>query len=49
MIASVRERSVWAAAWRIDKKSGRGEEEGGDDVEGQGEVFGLFHGSISIL
>lgn len=33
----------------IDKKSGRGEEEGGDDVEGQGEVFGLFHGSISIL
>lgn len=32
----------------IDKKSGRGEE-GGDDVEGQGEVFGLFHGSISIL
>ena len=33
----------------IDKKGGRGEEKGGDDVEGQREVFGLFHGSISIL
>ena len=33
----------------IDKKSGRGEEEGCDDFEGQGEVFGLFHASISIL
>lgn len=49
MIASVRERSVWGCGVEIDKKSGRGEEEGGDDVEGQGEVFGLFHGSISIL
>lgn len=32
-----------------DEKGGCGEEKGGEDVEGQREVFGLFHGSISIL
>ena len=34
----------------IDKKGGRSEEKGGDDIEGQREVFGLFHeGSAPFL